>query len=77
MWKQEHASVLISRTRPVRGPMDLYTGTVLDDEIEYTLEAYIEDILLNKEPVKNRLIELYGNIRCFLDNYENEATSDS
>tara|TARA_B100001996_G_scaffold335367_1_gene286043 strand:+ start:3351 stop:4226 length:876 start_codon:yes stop_codon:yes gene_type:complete len=70
LWKQEHATVLVSRTRPARGPMDKYATPHMESEEEYSIDNYIEDILTDKVDMKKRIEELYGNIRSFVEHNE-------
>ena len=70
LWKQEHATVLISRTRPTRGPMDKYATPHMESEEQYSIDNYIEDILVDKVDMKKRIEELYGNISNFVEHNE-------
>ena len=72
LWKQEHATVLISRTRPARGPMDKYTQSHMESEEEYSIENYIEDILSDKTEMKKRIEEIYGNVNAFVQQQNEE-----
>ena len=76
LWKQEHATVLISRTRPARGPMDKYTQSHIENEQEYSIENYIEDILTDKTDMKERIEEIYGNVSAFVEQNEISEETD-
>ena len=67
---------MISRTRPARGPMDKYTQSHIENEQEYSIENYIEDILTDKTDMKERIEEIYGNVSAFVEQNEISEETD-
>mgnify|MGYP001164888829 FL=1 len=73
MWKQEHDAVLLSRIKPVKGPMDKYATSSIEPDEDYSIENYIQDILCDKIELRKRIETIYGTINAFVEYNEEEC----